>query len=327
FRIKKILDGGAWDSEVRSPLLEPGIKVKEGDYLLAVNGVPLDTTSDPWAAFQGLAGRTVELTVNETPDLEDAHKILVKTMRNESRLRNLAWIETKRKKVEEATDGRVGYLYVPSTGINGQTELVRMWRGQVHKEGLIVDERFNSGGQIPDRFVELLNRPRYNYWGVRDGRDWSWPPVAHEGKQVMLINGWSGSGGDAFPFYFREAGLGPLIGTRTWGGLIGISGAPQLIDGGAVTVPTFAMYSNEGDWIIEGHGVDPDIEVLDDPALMVDGGDPQLDRAIEEILKALRWPGEGPGQAPLRGPLRVLIVQPANSPYQGPAVNSRPFFS
>jgi tricorn protease len=297
FRIKNILDGGAWDSEVRSPLLESGIKVKEGDYLLAVNGVPLDTARDPWAAFQGLAGRTVELTVGETPDLADAHKILLQTMSDDERLRNLAWIENNRKKVEEATDGRVGYLYVPSTGIDGQTELVRMWRGQVHKDGLIVDERFNSGGQIPDRFVELLNRPRYNYWGVRDGRDWTWPPVAHEGKKVMLINGWSGSGGDAFPFYFREAGLGPLIGTRTWGGLIGISGAPRLIDGGVVTVPTFGIYSNEGDWIIEGHGVDPDIEVLEDPALMVDGGDPQLDRAIQEVLKALRAdPVKEPGK-------------------------------
>ena len=221
----------------------------------------------------------------------------MKPLPQEFRLRNLAWIENNRRKVEEATDGRVGYIYVPSTGINGQTELVHMWRGQVDKEGLIVDERFNSGGQIPDRFVELLNRPRTNYWGVRDGRDWSWPPVAHSGPQVMLINGWSGSGGDAFPYYFRQAGLGPLIGTRTWGGLIGISGAPQLIDGGVVTVPTFGMYSNEGDWIIEGHGVDPDIEVMDDPALMVDGGDPQLDRAIEEVMKSLQAdPVKAPGK-------------------------------
>ena len=126
-----------------------------------------------------------------------------------------------------------------------------------------------SGGQIPDRFVELLNRPRYNYWGVRDGRDWSWPPIAHSGKQVMLINGWSGSGGDAFPFYFREAGLGPLIGTRTWGGLIGLSGSPQLIDGGIVTAPTFGAYSVDGEWIIEGYGVEPDVEVVDDPSKMI----------------------------------------------------------
>jgi tricorn protease len=135
--------------------------------------------------------------------------------------------------------------------------------------------------------VELLNRPLYNYWAVRDGKDWQWPPVAHVGPTVMLINGWSGSGGDAFPLYFKQAGVGPLIGTRTWGGLIGISGVPDLVDGGGVTVPTFGIYSTDGRWIVEGHGVEPDIEVVDDPSLMQDGGDPQLDRAIQEVLKRL----------------------------------------
>ena len=162
-----------------------------------------------------------------------------------------------------------------------------MFYAQMDKEGLIVDERFNSGGQIPDRFVELLNRPLYNYWGVRDGIDWQWPPVAHHGPKVMLINGWAGSGGDAFPFYFKEAGLGPLIGTRTWGGLIGMTGNPSLIDGGSVTVPTFGIYNKEGDWIIENYGVDPDIEVKEDPTAAANGADPQLERAIEEILSQL----------------------------------------
>jgi tricorn protease len=148
YRIASIIDGGIWDSEVRSPLNQPGVNVNEGDYLLAVNGVPLDTTKDPWAAFSGLAGKTVMLTVNDKPDTEDAREVLVETLRNEGRLRNLAWIEENRKKVDEATGGRVGYVYVPSTGRNGQTELVRMFRGQFEKEGLIVDERFNSGGQI-----------------------------------------------------------------------------------------------------------------------------------------------------------------------------------
>ena len=149
------------------------------------------------------------------------------------------------------------------------------------------DERFNNGGQIPDRFVELLNRPLYNFWGVRDGMDWQWPPIAHTGAQVMLINAWSGSGGDAFPYYFRAAGLGPLIGTRTWGGLIGISGSPDLVDGGRLTAPTFSFYNLDGEWEVENQGVAPDIEVVDDPALMVDGGDPQLERAISEVLRLL----------------------------------------
>ncbi len=288
FRIKTIIDGAPWDSEVRSPLRQPGVDVKAGDYLLAVNGAPLDTGKDPWAAFVGLAGKTVELTVNSKPSMDGSRRVLVETLRDESRLRNLAWIESKRRRVDEATGGRVGYIYVPSTGRDGQTELVRMFTGQYEKDGLIIDERFNSGGQIPDRFVELLNRPLYNYWGVRDGHDWTWSPAAHHGPKVMLINGWSGSGGDLFPFYFKEAGVGPLIGTRTWGGLIGISGAPGLIDGGGVTVPTFAIYSKDSQWIIEGHGVDPDIEVVDDPSKMVDGTDPQLERAIQEVMDRIK---------------------------------------
>jgi tricorn protease len=264
------------------------VNVNEGDYLLAVDRTPIDTAKAPWAAFAGLAGKTALLTVNAQPTMTGAREVLVDTLADDYRLRNLAWIEGKRRKVEQATGGRVGYVYVPDTGTNGQTELVRQLRGQVATDGLIVDERFNSGGQIPDRFVELLNRPVYNYWAVRDGRDWQWPPVAHVGPKVMLMNGWSGSGGDCFPFYFREAGLGPLIGTRTWGGLIGISGTPGLVDGGGVTSPTFSIYSKKGEWIIEGHGVEPDIAVVDDPAKMINGGDPQLDRAIAEVMQRLQ---------------------------------------
>jgi tricorn protease len=287
YRIKRILRGAPWDTEVRSPLDRPGVDVREGDYLLAVDHAPIDVGKDPWAAFQGLAKKTVLLTVNSTPTLPGAREVLVETLESEDRLRNLAWIEESRRKVDDATKGRVGYVYVPDTGRGGQTDLVRQFIGQFQKEGLVVDERFNSGGQIPDRFVELLNRPLYNYWAVRDGRDWQWPQVAHVGPTVMLINGWSGSGGDAFPLYFKQAGLGPLIGTRTWGGLIGISGVPTLVDGGGVTVPTFGIYSTDGRWIVEGHGVDPDIEVVDDPSLMQDGGDPQLERAIQEVMKKL----------------------------------------
>jgi len=288
FRITKILRGAAWDAQAKAPLAQPGLKVKEGDYLLAVNRLPLDTSKDPWAAFQGLAGKTVLLTVNDKPNLEGAHDVLVETLANEGQLRYWAWVEAKRQLVDKATQGRVGYVYVPDTGIGGQTDLVRQFRGQWNKAGLIIDERFNSGGQIPDRFVEMLGRKTLNYWGVRDGKDWQWPAVAHDGPKAMLINGWSGSGGDCFPFFFKKAGLGPLIGRRTWGGLIGISGAPGLIDGGGVTVPTFGIYSKEGEWVIEGYGVDPDIEVIDDPGAMAQGKDPQLDRAIQEVEASLR---------------------------------------
>jgi tricorn protease len=288
YRIARIVNGAPWDTEVRSPLSRPGVNVGVGDYLLAVNGVPVDTSRAPWAAFAGLAGVSVELTVNDRPTMEGARRVVVETLTDETRLRHLEWIESNRRRVVEASGGRVGYIYVPSTGIDGQTELLRQFAHQFTREALIIDERFNSGGQIPDRFIELLNRPPLVYWGVRHGRDWQWPPFAHFGPKVMLINGWSGSGGDAFPNYFRESRLGPLIGLRTWGGLIGLTGSPPLVDGGSVTVPTFRQYSTRGEWFAEGHGVDPDIEVVDDPTEMARGRDPQLERAIQETLRLLQ---------------------------------------
>ncbi len=299
YRVKEIVADAPWDSEVRSPLTQPGVDVHKGDYVLAVNGEPVDVTKAPWASLAGLADRTIELTVNSKPTMDGARKVLVKTLSDETRLRHLAWIEMHRKRVDKATNGRIGYIYVPSTGIDGQTELERQFMAQFNKDGLIIDERFNDGGQIPDRFIELLNRKPLAFWAVRDGKNWQWPPNANFGPKVMLINGWSGSGGDAFPDYFRKAELGPLIGERTWGGLIGISGAPTLIDGGSVTVPTFRMYNPDGTWFKEGHGVDPDIEVNDDPSQLSQGIDPQLERAIQEVMKLVKrnppaWPKQPP---------------------------------
>lgn len=285
WRIKKIVRGGPWDTDVRSPLDEPGVDARDGDYLVAVNGMPVDTKRDPWASFQGLGGKTVVLSVNASPSLTGARQAIVTCLSNETDLRFRAWIEERRAQVDKASNGRVGYIYVQSTGVDAQNELMRQFIAQWDKDGLVIDERFNSGGQIPDRFIELLNRPMLAFWAVRDGASWQWPPVAHRGPQAMLINGWSGSGGDAFPFYFREAGLGPLIGTRTWGGLIGISGAPPLVDGGAVTVPTFRMYDPKGQWFAEGHGVEPDIRVDENPTELARGRDPQLQRAIDDVMK------------------------------------------
>jgi tricorn protease len=315
YRIKRIVDGAVWDSEVRSPLARPGVNVREGDYLLAVNGRRLDPTEDPWAAFDGLTG-SVELLVNGAPSVEGARKVLVETLPSEGRLRNLAWIDANRRRVLEASGGRIGYIYVPSTGVDGQNELARQFYGQAHMDGLIIDERFNSGGQIPDRFVELLNRPVSNYWAVRAGQDWQWPQVANQGPKVMLVNEWSGSGGDAFPYYFKRAKLGPLVGTRTWGGLIGISGAPALVDGGSVTVPTFSIYSTEGQWIIENEGVTPDITVVDDPGLMAQGRDPQLERAVQEAMSLLQ---KNPPKRPARPPYPNRTSPIANTTSSGDA--------
>ena len=287
YKITKIVNGAPWDVEVRSPLAMPNVDAKAGDFVIAVNGIELDVTKDPYAAFQGLAGKTVELALKDA-NADTNKTVLVDLMRSEYRLRHLAWIEANRKMVEEATNGKIGYVYVRSTGIDGQTEMIRQFIAQLDKEGLIIDERFNSGGQIPDRFIEMLNRKPLAFWAVRDGRNWQHPPAAVYGPKVMLINGWSGSGGDAFPDYFRKAELGPLVGKRTWGGLIGITGAPTLIDGGSFTIPTFRMYDPEGDWFKEGHGVDPDYEVDDDPTLMAKGKDPQLEKAIEVVMEALK---------------------------------------
>ncbi|KAA0216983.1 MAG: hypothetical protein DYG94_02255 [Leptolyngbya sp. PLA3] len=300
FRIARIIEGGAWDTDARNPLNRTGVKAEEGDFLLAVNGAELSTEQSPYAAFQGLAGRATTLTLSKNAVLgdDDDEDVLVEPLGSEGDLRYRAWTEQNRKYVEEKTDGKVGYIYVPNTGVDGQNELVRGFYGQLDKAALIIDERWNGGGQIPQRFIELLNRPRTNYWARRDGNDWPWPPDSHQGPKTMLINGLAGSGGDMFPALFRQSGLGKIIGMRTWGGLVGISGVPGLIDGGYTAVPTFGFYETNGTWGIEGHGVDPDIEVIDDPSKMVDGGDPQLDAAIQLMLDEIAAHGYKPPKRP-----------------------------
>ena len=289
YRISHIVEADPWDTDGRGPLSQPGTDVKVGDYLLAVNGVPLDPAKDPWAAFQGLAGRMVTLTVSEKAKLgDDARTVVVELLEGERDLRYRAWVSANRAYVAERSGGRVGYIHVPDTGDQGQNELVRQFLSQMQKDALIVDERWNGGGQIPTRFIELLNRPVTNYWIARDSDEvMPWPPDSHQGPKCMLINGAAGSGGDHFPYLFRLMKLGKLIGTRTWGGLVAMGGGPPLIDGATVTAPVFAFVDLDGTWGIEGHGVDPDIEVVDDPALMLDGKDPQLDAAIDLMLNEI----------------------------------------
>lgn len=299
YKFDHIQEGAKWDVDARGPLSQPGVEDLTGKFLHAVNGVQVDASKDPSAWFQGLAGKVITLAVADSASREDEtmRDLVVKALGSERDIRYRAWIERNRAYVEAQTGGKVGYIYVPDTGVNGQNNLVRQFYGQAGKAALIIDERWNGGGQIPTRFIELLNRPVTNYWARRDGADWTWPPDAQQGPKCMLINGLAGSGGDAFPAYFRQAGLGKLIGRRTWGGLVGMTGSPGLIDGGRVTVPSFGYYEKDGTWGIEGHGVDPDIEVIDDPALMMNGGDPQLDAAIALMLEEL---GAHPYVAPSR---------------------------
>jgi tricorn protease len=273
--------------------------------------MPIDTTKSIYASFQGMAGRTVTLTVSDKPVRDDkARNVLVRMLPDEGDLRYRAWIEKNRKYVEEKSNGQIGYIYVPNTGVDGQSDLFRQFYSQLDKAALIIDERWNGGGQIPTRFIELLNRPRTNYWARRDGKDWAWPPDSHQGPKAMLINGLAGSGGDMFPWLFRHNKLGKLVGTRTWGGLVGITGTPSLIDGARVTVPTFGFYEKDGTWGVEGHGVDPDIMVLDDPSKMINGADPQIDAAIAQLLTELKTNAYKPAKRPADPDRKGMGIRP-----------------
>lgn len=288
WRVQRIVGGEVGETDGRSPLAEPGVAVAVGDWILAVNGRAPATDRPLEASLEGLAGQVTRLVVNDAPTRDGGEReVLVTPLSSEAGLRYRAWVADRRAAVHRLSGGRVGYVHVPDTGVNGQTELVRQFYGERHRPALLVDERWNGGGQIPTRFIEMLNRPVTNYWAVRHGEDWTWPEMGHFGPKAMLINGWSGSGGDAFPFYFRQAGLGLLFGRRTWGGLVGISGNPQLVDGTGHAIPTFGFYETDGTWGIEGWGVEPDVEVMDDPTALANGGDPQLEAAVAHLLAEL----------------------------------------
>ncbi|MFA8342145.1 MAG: PDZ domain-containing protein [Rhodothermaceae bacterium] len=288
YRIKKIIDGADWDNDVRSPFKLPGVKVKEGDYILAVNGIEIDINKEPYAAFEGVSNKVVELTVNSKPTMEGAKKVLVKTMRRENGLRYNEWVNNNRKMVEKLSGGKIGYIYMPNTGGRGQTELIRQYYGQLDKKGFIVDERFNGGGQLPDRFIELLTRKPGHLISRRNGDVWTSFDKSNTGPKVMLINGWAVSGGDAFPYVFKDQKVGKIVGTRTAGGLIGPATGHRLMDGGGITVPGGRIYDYHGKWFPESWGVEPDIYVDDDPTQLAKGVDPQLKRAVEEAMKMLK---------------------------------------
>jgi tricorn protease len=227
---------------------------------------------------------------------------VVRPIANETSLRYTAWVESNREKVAKATGGRIAYIHVPNTATAGIQEFTKQYYPQVDKDGIIVDERFNGGGFIPDFFVERLWRTTWTYWSNRDGVGFRTPATAIDGPKSILINEYAGSGGDAFPYYFRQEKLGPVIGKRTWGGLVGISHSLPLVDGGSVTMPDFGLYDLKGEWTVENHGVDPDIEVENRPELMVQGHDPQLERAIQYSLAEL---AKNPVKRPVRPPYKV----------------------
>lgn len=286
YRIKKIINAGEHRQDVRSPLNEPGVNVNEGDYILSVNGRALTSFASPWEAFEGLADSNIELTVNDKPRIKGGKTVIIKTLSSESKLRELAWVENNRKKVEALSNGRLGYIYLPDTSQNGQNELMRQYRAQFHKEGLVIDERFNSGGALGDRLVELLNRKPLVYFSHRNGKDSPLPELSHFGPKALIINGWSYSGGDGFPLLFKEANVGPLIGEKTWGGLIGPAASMPFVSGGRIATPPQRVYLPSGKWA-EPNGVQPNIEIENDPGLMMKGQDPQLEAAVKNVLERL----------------------------------------
>lgn len=289
YRIKRIVRPAIWDTEVRSPFDLPGVDIQEGDYILSVNGMLLDTAKDPYAAFEGLAGETVALQVSRSGSTADAEQHIVETLTQdeEVRLRYLEWVEQNRQMVDELSDGKLGYVYMSNTAGRGQLELVRMYYGQLNKQGFIIDERFNGGGQLADRFLELLKRPVVYNLAWRYGRHHTWPVKTNTGPMGMLINGWAGSGGDGLPWAFQELEAGPIVGERTLGILVGPATGHGLIDGGGITVPGGRLFDNDGHWFWEGEGVAPDIPVWDDPNILMQGRDPQMERVVQEVLQLL----------------------------------------
>jgi tricorn protease len=289
YRFKTIYRDRDWNSRVPAPLGQPGIGVKEGDLLLEVNGMPVRAPMNVFAAFVGTTGKQTQIKVGASANDPKARTYTVVPIASEAPLRYTAWVEGNREKVEKATGGRIAYIHVPNTALAGIQEFTKQYYPQVDKQGIIVDERFNGGGFIPDFLVERLWRKTWVAWTNRDGEGFRTPQTAIDGPKCILINEYAGSGGDAFPFYFRMQGLGPVIGKRTWGGLVGISHNLPLVDGGVITMPDFGMYDpRTGQWLVENHGVDPDIEVENAPDLMVSGHDPQLEKAIEWSLDQLK---------------------------------------
>jgi tricorn protease len=288
YRFAKIYGGENWNPELRSPLTEPGVNVKEGEYLLAVNGRELHGSDNVYAFFEATAGKQVRIKVGPNADGSNSREVTVVPIGGETALRNRNWVENNRRKVDQLSGGQLAYVYVPDTSGPGYTSFNRYFFAQNQKHGAVIDERFNQGGALADYIVEYLKRPLLNYIAFRDGRDIPTPLGAIYGPKAMLINELSGSGGDALPWYFHKLQIGPLIGKRTWGGLVAAFPLPQLMDGGFVTAPDAAVYGLKGDWEVENHGVAPDIEVEFDPAAWRQGHDPQLERAVEALLDQLK---------------------------------------
>lgn len=293
FRIKKIYTGENWNPELRAPLSGPGLDVKEGEYLVEVDGKPLTADMNLFSLFEGTANRQVKIRVNSKPGLDGSRLITVVPVANEGGLRSRAWVENNRRKVDQLSDGKLAYVYVPNTGNPGYTYFNRYYFSQQEKQGAVIDERNNGGGSAADYIIDILNRQLFGYFNNRvAGHKVSTTPMSGIwGPKVMIANENSGSGGDLLPYMFKKAKIGPLVGTRTWGGLVGTWDTPPFIDGGRMVAPRGGFFDTDGQWAVEAEGISPDIEVAYDPKALLEGRDPQLERAVQEALKLMPTKG------------------------------------
>ncbi len=287
YQIKKIYGGLNWNPNLRSPLTEPGVNIKEGEYIISVNGKNVTARDNLYSYFENTGNKIVKLRVGKKADGSDAREVKVTTISNENALRNRDWVEGNMRKVHEATNGQVAYVYVPNTAGAGHTYFKRYFFPQADKKAIIIDERFNGGGQLADYYIDMLKKPLQSYWNYRYGKDHKAPSASIQGPKVMITDETAGSGGDYLPWMFKRFKMGTIVGKRTWGGLVGVLGYPEFIDGGIVTAPNVGFYSENG-FRVENEGVAPDIEVEQWPELVIKGHDPQLERAIEIALKELK---------------------------------------
>jgi len=290
YKVSKIYTGGDWNPDLRAPLAYPGIKVNEGDYLLAVNGQQLTSATNPYKLLEQTADKVTALTIGSKTDKNNTREILVKPVRSENGLRTFDWIEGNRKKVEELSNGKLAYVYVPNTSGRGFEYFNRYYFSQQHKKGVIIDERNNGGGYAADYMIDIMDRELFGYFNSKtaDNRPWTTPMAGIWGPKVMLINERAGSGGDLLPYMFKAKNIGPLVGTRTWGGLVGTWDTPPFIDGGRMVAPRGGFFDLNAEWAVEGQGISPDIEVIQDPKLVLEGRDPQLEKGIEEAMRLLQ---------------------------------------
>jgi tricorn protease len=308
YRFKKILKGENWspDEERHSPLTQPGVDVMEGEWLISINGIEIKFPDSPYICLENTVGKQIEIGVNSRPSSKGARKLTVIPTSSERMLRYIDWVNRNRERVEKATDGRVGYIHVPDTQVFGLEEFSKAFFPQIRKEGLVIDVRHNHGGMIPEMFIERLDREIINFISLRGRQDFYTPQTAPYGYMVCIINEYAGSGGDLFPYYFRKYGLGPLIGKRTMGALVGIRHSFKLMDGGYITCPSIGFWTFEDKWVVENRGVEPDIEIDNLPHLVARDEDPQLEKAIDVVLQKMK---KEPKKLPKRPPYPVKRTQ------------------